>query len=509
LLASGRTLAGRVNNLYNTLQQKIDDSNSAIASLSNQINTYANQIATLSESIARLESQNGQTANDLHDQREQTIAELNKLVNVTTVQQGSGELNVFIGNGQVLVAGGRANTFSPPVIDTNDPYNTSPASKLPVLTISGTSLTLDSGQIGGGELGGWLAVRNEVVNPALASLNRIAVAIGSEVNRVHGNGLFYDSASGAMRAGGDFFSGVMTQTGATVSAIGIELSTNRLANMDYTVSYDGANYTVTRVEDGLSTSVAAGTEITLGNVPQGFSIEAGTPAPVAGDTWTLNFQDYAHVMAAQISNIEKLASAGADNLVTAAASGNGGTASIGGASVSNPSALSVAAQVTLTFDAIANEFVVAGAVPAVANIAYASPGPQTLSFNGISLDISGVPIDGDVFSVIGPGSGDSRNFLALAALQTTGILDNGGATLSGAYNQLVSNGAALAAEADLNSQAFSTLTAQAREAQQAQSGVNLDEEAVNLIRYQQAYQAAAKAISVANALFDEILAIGR
>ena len=53
------------------------------------------------------------------------------------------------------------------------------------------------------------------------------------------------------------------------------------------------------------------------------------------------------------------------------------------------------------------------------------------------------------------------------------------------------------------------MTDQAELAQQSLSGVNLDEEAVNLIRYQQAYQAAAKAISVANTLFDEILAVVR
>jgi flagellar hook-associated protein 1 FlgK len=143
--------------------------------------------------------------------------------------------------------------------------------------------------------------------------------------------------------------------------------------------------------------------------------------PVAGDTWTLNFQDYAHTMAVQLTNIEQIAAASS-------------TAS---------------------------------------------------------------------------GPGDNANMLALAALQTSGILDNGGTTFANAYTQLVSNGAALAAEADLNNQAFATLTAQAEAALQSSSGVNLDEEAVNLIRFQQAYQAAAKAISVANTLFDEILAVVR
>ncbi|MDP2834598.1 MAG: flagellar hook-associated protein FlgK [Pseudomonadota bacterium] len=424
LLASGRNLSGRVNTLYNSLQQKVEDSNKAIAGLSTQINTYANQLATLNQSISRQEALNGQPANDLRDQRDQAIADLNKLVNVTTVQQSGGELNVFVGNGHVLVSGTRANQFTTPQTDPSDSYNTNPAAKFPVLNVSGGSLTLDSGQITGGELGGWLAARDEVVKPALADLNRIAVAIGAEVNQVHNGGAYYDSTAAAMAVGGDFFSGAVTQTGAAIandSWIAIDFTSNRLANENYTVGYTGPNYTVTRVSDGASAVFAAGAEVTFSGVPQGFKLAAGTPAPVAGDTWTLNFQDYAHTLSVAVTNIDQIAAA----------------------------------------DSTAG------------------------------------------------GPGDNSNMLALAALQTTGILDNGGTTFSGAYTQLVSNGAAYAAEADLNSKAFATLTAQAEDAQQSLSGVNLDEEAVNLIRYQQAYQAAAKAISVANTLFDEILAIGR
>jgi len=426
LLASGRSLSGRVNSLYDSLQQQVEDSNKAIAGLSTQINTYANQLATLNQSISRQEALNGQPANDLRDQRDQAIADLNKLVDVTTVQQSGGDLNIFVGNGHALVSGTQANQFTTPQTDPGDSYNTNPAAKFPVLNVSGGSLILNSGQITGGELGGWLAARDEVVKPALADLNRIAVAIGAEVNRVHNGGAYYDTslAVPAMVAGGDFFSAAVTQTGAAIvndSWIDVDFTSNRLANEDYTVGYTGPNYTVTRVSDGASAAFAAGAEVTLGGVAQGFKLAGGNPAPTAGDTWTLNFQNYAHDMSVQLSNIEQIAAASS-------------TAS---------------------------------------------------------------------------GPGDNSNMLALATLQTTGILDDGGTTLSGAYNQLVSNGAALAAEADLNSKAFNTLTAQAREAQQSVSGVNLDEEAVNLIRFQQAYQAAAKAISVANTLFDEILAIGR
>jgi flagellar hook-associated protein 1 FlgK len=105
------------------------------------------------------------------------------------------------------------------------------------------------------------------------------------------------------------------------------------------------------------------------------------------------------------------------------------------------------------------------------------------------------------------GPGDGSNALSLAGLQTTQII--GSSTFSGFYAQLVARTATLASEADINVAAYETLTNQAKQAQQAISGVNLDEEAANLIRFQQAYQASAKAMQVASGLFDELIGILR
>lgn len=64
-------------------------------------------------------------------------------------------------------------------------------------------------------------------------------------------------------------------------------------------------------------------------------------------------------------------------------------------------------------------------------------------------------------------------------------------------------------EVQVNGAAQATLVEQATTMRDSVSAVNLDEEAANLIRYQQAYQAAAKVMSVASTLFDEVLALGR
>jgi flagellar hook-associated protein 1 FlgK len=136
---------------------------------------------------------------------------------------------------------------------------------------------------------------------------------------------------------------------------------------------------------------------------------------------------------------------------------------------------------------------------------------SSISFNGISFSISGAPGDGDTF-MVGPnptGVSDNRNALLLGNLQTKNTIQGGTATYQGAYAQLVSQIGNKAREVNVASEGQATLVKQGQDIIQSNSGVNLDEEAANLIRYQQAYQASAKMIDVANKLFDEVLALGR
>lgn len=156
----------------------------------------------------------------------------------------------------------------------------------------------------------------------------------------------------------------------------------------------------------------------------------------------------------------------------------------------------------------------------------------TLSFGGMTVAISGTPADGDRFQLQptrhaatglgvlisdkakiaagspdgGSGSGDNRNALKLQALQTRALV-GGVATFNQAYAAMVSdigNRTNLSASNLAVQQGVSTqLTA----LKQSESGVNLDEEAANLIRYQQFYQANAKIIEVGSTVIDTLLGI--
>jgi flagellar hook-associated protein 1 FlgK len=138
------------------------------------------------------------------------------------------------------------------------------------------------------------------------------------------------------------------------------------------------------------------------------------------------------------------------------------------------------------------------------------PGSSALvSANGWTVQLSGNPLKGDVFNVGSNTSGvsDNRNAVLLGKLQTTNILGNGTVTYQGSYSQIVSQVGNTAREVDISAKTQASLITQTQEAQQELSGVNIDEEAANLVRYQQAYQAAGKMIQVANTLFATLLGL--
>jgi len=105
------------------------------------------------------------------------------------------------------------------------------------------------------------------------------------------------------------------------------------------------------------------------------------------------------------------------------------------------------------------------------------------------------------------GVSDNRNAVLLGSLQTSNVLGNGTVSFQGTYSQIVSQVGNTARQVDISAQTQASLITQTQAAQQGLSGVNLDEEAANLVRYQQAYQAAGKMIQVANTLFTTLLGI--
>jgi flagellar hook-associated protein 1 FlgK len=207
-----------------------------------------------------------------------------------------------------------------------------------------------------------------------------------------------------------------------------------------------------------------------------------------------------------ITDARKIA-AGAP-IATSAPTTNTGNASIDAGSVTSPASLPLGGTVTIQYNGATNQFVVSGPV-AAGPFAYV-PG-QPISFAGMSVTITGTPANGDRFLIKDNqyGTADNRNANLLAALQTRTTMLGGTASYQSAYSQIVSAVGNKTREVQVVGQAQQRLADAAEANRQQASGVNLDEEAGNLLRYQQAYQAAAKVIQTSSKLFDDLLAVMR
>ena len=301
----------------------------------------------------------------------------------------------------------------------------------------------------------------------------------------------------------------------------------KLTNSDYRLSYDGTNYTMTRLSD--NTQWANASLTTLSSTiagSEGFTLSLASGTFASGDSFIIQ------PTRAAARNIAVNATVAADARLIAAAMPvrtSAGSANTGSGKISAGNTQAgfgtpaiAAAGVTFTYASAGNTLTVAG-LPAGANISVTVgststvyPGPTIpytsgakISFAGVSLDISGNLNNADVFTLAGNPSGvtDGRNALTLGALQTQNTMSGKTASYQSAYAQLVSDSGNKSREIEVKSQAQSALLKQSSDARDALSGVNLDEEAANLLRYQQAYQASAKLIDMGSKLFDVLLAI--
>lgn len=512
MLSAAQALAARFQGLDQRFAEIRDGTNKQIAEQITQINAYSSQLADVNQRIIMAQAgSSNQPPNDLLDQREQMLRDLNKLVRVTTVTQGDGSFSVFIGNGQPLVVGSQSYQLKA-VLANDDPERTTVA----IVGVGGTALTLPESQISGGSLGGLLAFRSETLDAAQNALGRIALTLAQNFNDQHRLG---QDLTGAL--GTDFFTTSVPSvlantlnTGTGQPVVSIDPTTiAQLTTSDYRLTYVGGvtPYRLTRISDNQVQNFA-----TLPQTVDGMTIAIGSWAPNANDSILIEpTRGGARNIAVAFSDARLIAAAAP--IRTSAALANTGTAAVTAGTVNGPPPTNAALQhkVTITFTS-ANTFDVVDVTAATtlaSGVAYATG--TDISYNGWTMKISGNPAKDDVFTVDTNSAGvsDSRNAGLLGALQTTSTMAGSAtsaasATYQSAYSQIVSAVGSKANEVEAIGAAQQGLADRASTAQQSLSGVNLDEEAANMLRYQQAYQASAKIIAIAGKIFDEILSLG-
>ncbi len=564
VLAEAEGLARRFNNIYDNITSQNSFINKQLVTTTEQINRLAQTVGSLNAAISSAGT-NGQQPNDLLDARDEAVRQLSTYVGVTVVVQDDNSFNLSIGSGQPLVVGSTVNQLQA-VPGRGDP-NT-----FEIDFISGGSRQNITGSISGGEMGGLLRYRTEVLDPTVNALGRLALSISSEVNSQLGQGLDLKGQVGAalfndindpklaalrVRPMADNISNVSGSMNIT--------NTKLLTTSNYQLDFDGTNYSARRISDGavMSVTVGAGGVLSFADSAgrdQGFTLQmSGTP--LAGDRFVLEpTRRGAADLSVALDQADQLAFAGP--FKADAALQNKGTGSIGQPSVEmvlNPDSLPQAnfvaddlsldhlkavGNISLRYDEASGSMVFNTPLPAGVTITAIpvegqaapagitglpiTPGQTNQLSYAIEVDIAGVkqsftiqqtisgrPQNNDQFSVgfNQNGVSDNRNALKLADLQNKPVVGvdanikdvSTGVSFTDGYGDMIERVGTLTAQARQDDVATGAILKQATDNRNSLSAVNLDEEAANLIQFEQYYNASAQIIQVARSLFDTLI----
>ncbi len=504
MLSNAEALVSRFQSMDERMSQMREGVNTQITSSVVEINSFANEIAQINQQIILAEGvSGGEPPNDLLDQRDDLINQLIKLINTDTVKQSDGSVNVYVGNGHAIVVGSQKLSLET-IVSPDNPDNLTLG-----LVSANQTIQLPEDQITGGALGGILAFRRDSLDDAQNALGRVAMTLAQTFNEQHQLGVDLNGDMGKELFTVSSPKIISASTNNAASNITASISDfGALTTSDYQFSYDGTNYTLTNLSDNSSVSTAV---IPSGATPlslDGLSVTGATILP--NERFLIQpTVNGAKGIAVNITDTTEIAAAGPNR--TGAASTNKGTGTISAGTVNSlPLDPNLQQPLTITFHApYDGQYDVTGTgtgLPATNQVYTAD---TDISFNGYTFQISGQPAAGDVFTIEpnSNGSSDNRNALLLGALQTKSTMENGTATYQATYAQLVSQIGNKTRELDVTSKAQANLLAQTEKSIQSLSGVNLDEEAANLMRFQQAFQASSKVIEISNTLFDSLLRI--
>ncbi|HLD69034.1 MAG TPA: flagellar hook-associated protein FlgK [Pseudomonas sp.] len=548
VLSEAEGVAKRFNTVYDRLYEQNGFINKQLSAVTDQVNQLATSIAGYNEAIA-VAASNGQAPNDLLDAREEAVRKLSTFIGVTVVQQDNSTFNLFVGSGQPLVVGSTAARLEV-TPGLSDPLRSE------IQFVSGNSRQGITSLISGGEMGGLIRYRQDVLDTSLNAVGRLALAAADQVNSQLGQGLDLKGNFGE-----PLFRGIndpsiigfrsLARIGNSDSSANLNVligDTSQLTTSDYELEFSSAtDYSLRRVSDGTSFGPFNTATVPAPEV-DGFSVAVASGTFAAGDRFlVMPTRNAGSNMRADLQKADELAFA-------SPLKGQASPANIGTGTMSQPSlvtqidiydplaqanmetSLRNAPPMRIVFASTSEYSVVdvngndiATGLPPAPPYAVIVPGqnnkltlnvpasagpPAVPSSFDFEVSISGRPSTGDNFTVSFNTSGvsDNRNALKLVNLQSKATVGvdplsptTTGASFSDAYGDLVERVGTLTSQARVDGEATGAILKQATDNRDSISAVNLDEEAAKLIQFEQYYQASAQIIQVARTLFDTLI----
>ncbi|MBZ5488541.1 flagellar hook-associated protein FlgK [Halomonas aquamarina] len=517
VLGTANTLSSQFRSFDGYLQDMQSNINNQIKDEVTQINNTVEQIAGLNKEISLARARTGEAPNSLLNQRDKMVSDLNELMDLRLNIQDGKTYNISLPNGQPLVTG--TNTFKLEAVASD----ADPQRIVVGYRDGGNNLKkLDESTIKGGALGGLMTFRSETLDKTQNQIGQLAVSLSVAFNEQHKEGVDLEG-----ERGGDFFSvgtprAIPSQRNSSSVDVVVTFDADNIGQLkatDYTIRFEGTDPVITRKDNGQTVAFDKDAwnndrELKFGGVSVDFN---GNPQ--AGDRFEIQpVRRAGNGMNVDITDIDKIAAGDAGfeggDSSTLNSFKRTGNLNISGLETS-PTAFSSSKQYQLTVDEDGKLTAVPSAPIRVNDTAFDADTEvleegNIVVIDGISFTMGALP-DANATATLTvsqniiSATGDNRNALALQALQNNNKVVGGSASVSGAYASIVSDVGNRANITQVNLDARQGLTDQLRAVQQSESGVNLDEEAANLIRYQQYYMANARVIDTAGSIMDTIL----
>ncbi len=535
VLSQANTLSNDFNELTSNFDQMAKSVNGEIEQVASKISEISLELAKINETILHSQGLNqaGQP-NDLLDKRDQLVSELSEYTRVNTIVDQNGVMSVMVGQGTTLVAGITPLTVE---VKAGDPD----ALQTELRLVGPNSSVAINGSKLGGSLAASFEFRDEHLAQTRSEIDRLAMAISSTINSSQASGLdlnakqganiFTDINTSALQQGR--VSAPATNGGNLVAQVNIT-DVSLVPTDEFEVRLTAGNFILTNLTNQTTTNLGApGGAGTVHSTPFGFEFTENSGVANTDDSFIITpSKNSAALMSVTLTNSDAIAASTAVEITPSTHNVSDGQIEI--TSVSDPEAARTYTNVTnsgLTVDvyeSAANTFSYrvfnTATPPPAAPIATGSylsgasaivdlpPLPSTPAFQiEISGDLVGSGTNARETFTIGDafGLGNGNNAVAMAKTQEQGVTNGNKETFSQSLAISTSKAGSKASNAELVADTAQALFTQAFNRNQATSGVNLDEEAANLLKFQQAYQAASQIISTANTIFDTILSAVR
>lgn len=503
-LNDAKQLANSLNQMQSSLNGQMTQTNDQITGMTKRINEISKELANLNLELMKSPNQDAM----LLDKQDALIQELSQYAQVNVIPQENGAKSIMLGGSVMLVSGEIAMTMD---TKTGDPF---PNELQLTSSIGSQSVAADPSKLGG-QLGALFEYRDQTLIPASHELDQLALGIADNFNKMQaqgfdlngqvGSNIFRDINDPLMSLGR--VGGYSNNTGNATLGVNID-DTRLLTGGSYELSFTApASYELRDTETGVITPLTLNGSTLEGGA--GFSIDIKAGAMASGDRFVIRpTAGAANGITVEMTDPKGIAAASPKITADAANSGN---TQVKLTQITNRSAANfpiTGSELTIQLDTTAIPPTYEAFDASGSSLGAAAPyTPPSISAFGFTFEVdSTAAASNDRFTFdLSFAEGDNSNAVAMAKLSESKVMNGGKSTLADVFENTKIDIGSKTKAAEVRVGSAEAIYQQAYARVESESGVNLDEEAANLMRFQQAYQASARIMTTAQQIFDTLL----